>query len=742
MGWWATATGAILFALALSLVPTVARGETLAFSVAWVPSFGVNLSFLIDGYTLFFTLLITGIGTLIFHYSHTYMAHHEHRLKFYGFMLAFMASMLGLVLSSNLIILYIFWEATTLSSYFLIGLRDREEEGRWNATQALLIITTGGIAMLGGFILLYLVTGTLELPELWAQADTIRESHLFIPIVSLILLGAFTKSALMPFHIWLPSAMVAPTPVSAYLHSVTMVKAGVFLVARLSPIFHGAPEWTIPTVSFGLGTMLLAGLLALRQTDLKALLAYSTVSQLGMLTALYGLGTELAVTAATVHLLSHATFKGAMFLVVGAVEHETGVRDLRRLGGLFKLMPFTGVFALIVALSSAGIPPLNGFISKELIYEAALGAPRVAPWLLPLVLVLGSVLTFAYSLRYFHGTFLGRPQDPSVHAHEAPAPLLLAPAVLALAVLALGIVPTLVAGDLIAPAVGAIAQVEAEVHLALWTGLGTPLVLSLVTIGAGLAAFAGQGALSWAVAVSTARYRAEQVYDAFIRFMYDDLPRVYWHLQNGSLGVYVVVIILFTLLLSGSALVLVGTPPFSVELLSRQGSLLEWGLAALLGVGAISVLFQRQRLGAVLSLSLVGAMVVGVYVIYSAPDLALTQLLVELLMAVLLVLGLRHMLGFATTQARRHRLALQAALATAFGALVTVLMLGVLQAPLFPSIASFYIENAERLAHGRNMVNVIVVDFRGYDTMGEITVLGIAALAVFAMLRFRQRGRG
>ena len=732
---------ASLFGLALTQIPRVSDGRPPAFSFDWVPSMGVNLSFLLDGYALFFVLLITGIGSLIFLYSQQYMAHHPHRLKFYSWMLVFAGAMLGLVTSSNLIVLYLFWEMTTISSFFLIGLSDREEGSRWNAVQALVVTTLGSLTMLAGFLLIYVTLGTFELREIWARASELQESSLLIPTVALIIVGAVTKSALFPFHIWLPSAMVAPTPVSAFLHSATMVKAGVFLVARLTPVFVGVAQWEVTLVILGMATLVIGGVLALRQHDLKALLAYSTVSQLGMMVALYGLGTELAAQAATLHLMSHATFKGAMFLVAGAIEHETGTRDLRRLGGLVGAMPGLAVVATIAALSSGGIPPLSGFVSKEVLLDASLASSGVEGWLLPLVLVVGSVITLTYSLKFLLGAFFGRPRNVTRNHHRPSLALVLAPGVMAVAIVTIGVYPALVAGDLISPAVAAITQRPADVSLHLWNGFNLPLALSAVVIVAGIAAYPHIGRINDLLSPATTRGTFVRGYQAMVDFTYSAVPRIYWHLQNGDLRRYVVVIILVVMALATAGLIRADGPPFSDLTKDVDLGVLDYGLAALVGLGGIAIIFRRRRLEAVFNLGFVGILVAAIFALYSAPDLALTQIVVELLMVVLFMLGLRHMLRMFNVSAARSVVALQLIFSAAFGALVTVLLLAVLVTPQHPSISPFFIENTLAAAKAKNVVNTILVDFRGFDTLGEITVVAIAALAVFAMVRaIRERG--
>lgn len=740
LGFPSAALMAALFGLALAQIPQVSQGQHLLFTFSWVPDMGVNLSFILDGYALFFTLLITGIGSLIFLYSHRYMAHHPHQLRFYSWMLAFAGAMLGLVTSANLILLYIFWEMTTISSFFLIGLSDNDDKSRWNAVQALIVTSLGSLAMLAGFVLIYITLGTLELTDIWARAGELKDTSLLAPMVALIVVGAVTKSALFPFHIWLPAAMVAPTPVSAYLHSATMVKAGVFLVARLTPVFAAVAVWEVTLVTLGLVTLVIGGVLALGQRDLKALLAYSTVSQLGMMVALYGLGTDLAALAATLHLMSHAIFKGAMFLVAGIIEYEVGTRELRSLGGLARAMPALALVTGVVALSLGGIPPLSGFLSKETILHASLHLSGFSGWAVPLLLVLGSAVTLAYSLRFLLGTFGGASQG-AARRPKIPVLLLFTPAVLAVATLVIGVYPALIGGDLISPAVESLVQRPYQASLHLFEGFTLPLALSLVAIAAGVALYLYRSPINQLLSPIITRSTVERGYQVIIDFSYNTVPRLYLHLQNGDLRRYLVVIILLAMALVTVALAKAAAPPFSHLTDSVNLGVLDYGLVVFLTLGGGALLFRRQPLDMVLVLGFIGVLVAAIFALYSAPDLAITQIVVELLLVVLFMLGLSRMLRMFNVSPSRPVVPLQLLFSAAFGAMVTVLLLAVLVTPQHPSIYPFFLENSQGLAKAKNVVNTILVDFRGFDTLGEITVVGIAALAVFAMARaVRERG--
>ena len=748
LGLYAAAVMASLFGLALTHVPA-SKESASSFSFPWVPDLGVNLSFMLDGYSLLFVLLITGIGTLIFLYSQRYMGHHTHTLKFYCWMLIFAGSMLGLVTSANLIVLYLFWEMTTISSYFLIGLSDEEGRARRNAMRALVITVLGGLAMLAGFVLIYITLGTFELEEVLARASELRESPLLTPIVILVILGAVTKSAIFPFHIWLPAAMVAPTPVSAYLHSATMVKAGIFLVARFSPVFAGVASWEVTLVVLGLITLIIGGLLALRQNDLKALLAYSTISQLGMMIALYGLGTELAAAAATMHLLCHAVFKGALFLVAGTIEYEVGTREVNSLEGLAYLMPGLAGIAAAAALSLGGIPPLSGFVSKEILLDAALHVPHSAHafhWLATSVLVVGSAVTLAYALKFLIGAFGGRYRGPPSFRPTVPNALVLAPGALAVATVAIGVHPELVDAGLISPAVESLVGHPYEVGLHLWGGFKLALTFSVIAITLGVVAYAYHRQINhrvWSLMGRglTRRGLAVRGFQQGMDFLDHSAPRMFRWFQNGDLRRYISVVVLAAMALVVTALVRSGAPPFSRLVEGANLGVVDYALAISLALGAGVLLFRRRPLEMVLALGFVGALVTAAFALYSAPDLALTQMVVELLMVVLLVLGISKMLKVFNVSAPRRVLALQLTFSAAFGTMVTFLLLTVLATPQHPSIAPFFLENSAALAKAKNVVNTILVDFRGFDTLGEITVVGMAALAVFAMVRAVREGR-
>jgi multicomponent Na+:H+ antiporter subunit A len=734
-GWILAVVPAVLFAYFAGLAGQVAQGEVIRHSHAWVPSLGISLSFTADGLSLLFALLITGVGALVCIYAGGYLAGHPQLGRFFAYLLLFMASMLGLVLADNVIALFVFWELTTLSSYLLIGFDHERDAARDAALAALLVTGIGGLALLAGLILLGQAGGTLELSALMGRGEVVRAHPLYLPILALVLAGAFTKSAQVPFHFWLPAAMEAPTPVSAYLHSATMVKAGIYLLARLNPVLGGTDPWLFALTTVGAVTMVVGAWIAIQRTDLKLILAYSTVSALGVLTMLLGLGTLLAIKAASVFLLSHALYKGALFLVAGAVDHETGTRHFDRLGGLRKAMPITALAAVVAGLSMAGMPPFFGFLGKELLYEAASESPLSAA--LTSASLLASMLFVAIAGIAGIKPFFGKERDTPKHPHEAPVSLWLGPSLLAGSGLLLGLLPVLVESRLLAPAATAVFGQPIAVHLALWHGWSPVLALSAITIGGGIAVYAGQ---AW-LARTAARLGKLSVLgpERWYQLALDGLnglaraqTRI---LQNGYLRVYLLTVVATTVGLLGAALIGADSWP------SLDGGFEIYSydivIAALMLVAAVAAACSRSRLGAVALLGAVGYGVALVFIVFGAPDLAMTQFLVESLTVILFVLTLYHLPDFTKLSPATTRLR-DAVVAGLAGAVITALVWTATRTQIHPPISPYFGEQAVPAAHGRNIVNVILVDFRALDTLGEITVLGIAALGVFALLKFRK----
>lgn len=730
-----------IFPLALTFyfagfIGPVVSGRVFSFAYPWTPSLGISLSFYLDGLSLLFALLISGIGALVLVYAGSYQKGHPHLGRLQAYLLMFAASMLGLVLADNVITLFVFWELTSVSSYLLIGFDHERESARRSALQALLVTALGGLALLAGLLLLGQAGGSLELSELLHQRAVIQAHPLYGPILLLILAGAFTKSAQVPFHFWLPAAMEAPTAVSAYLHSATMVKAGVYLLARLLPVLGGTEAWIYTVTIFGTATMLVGAFLAFRQTDLKLILAYSTVSALGTLVLLLGLGTALAVQAAIVYLLAHALYKAALFLVAGAVDHETGTRDVRHLGGLRHCMPVTAAAAALAAVSMAGLPPLLGFIGKETFFEAVLETRSAAGMALTVAAVLSAMLYFAIAittgLRPFVGTKTETPRKP----HEAPLGLWLGPWVLAGLALFLGLAPALTAEPLVSSTVAGILGEPPEVSLALFHGWSPVLLLSGVTIAGGLGLYAGRNALlrKFSVFSPLSRWGASRWYEGSLQGL-NALARLQTRvLQSGYLRFYLLTVIATTVGLTGYTLL--SRVGISIPEGGLSIPLYQLSLVLLILLATIAAVRSRSRLGAVASLGVVGYSIALIFVLFGAPDLAMAQFLVESLTVILLVLILYHLPRFAVFSRPRDRVR-DAIVSLLAGGLMTGLVLAAASTHAFPSISSFYGDHSATAAHGRNIVNVILVDFRALDTLGEITVLAVAGIGVYSLLKLR-----
>jgi multicomponent Na+:H+ antiporter subunit A len=729
---------------AAAVLRAVLDGRAVTGSIDWLPAVGLAVSFRVDAFALLMVALVSGIGTLIFLYSASYFEHRDDSRadlgRFASHLTAFAGAMLGLVVVDNLLVLYVFWELTSITSYLLIGYEDQKGSARAAALQAIIVTGAGGLAMLAGFVLLGQAAGTYEISALLSAPPTGGRATVG---ALLTLAGAFTKSAQVPFHAWLPGAMAAPTPVSAYLHSATMVKAGVYLIARLAPAFAVVTGWRPLVLGVGLLTMLVGGLRALRQDDLKLLLAYGTVSQLGFMVTLFGVGLGETAHAAAVLLLAHALFKAALFMVAGVVDHQTGTRDIRRLSGLGRRMPALAVVSTVSAMSMAGLPPLFGFIAKEGAYESYLHADLAAPWAVVMLvgLVAGSVLTFAYSYRFVWGTFATKPsagrRGRVGSAAEAPgAAFLAAPALLMALTVATGIVPSTV-DRLLNAAAQALVAVE-DTRLAAWHGINAALALSLLTVALGVGLvwvreplatlqerFGGwpgtQGAYEWSI--------------TGLNRLADRLTGV---VQNGSLPIYLAAILLTTVLLPGAGLLqLPGVP--------RPDVLTEGILQTVAGLGivvaAMSLIFSSRRFASVLLLGAVGYGVALLFVLQGAPDLALTQFLVESLILVVFVLVLRYLPPtYSRSEWRPARIG-RIITSVSVGVFVFVFALaagGFRPDSIVPVSREFLARSVEQ-AGGRNVVNVILVDFRGFDTLGEITVLLVAALGVAALVLASRR---
>jgi len=733
-GWMCALVPLMLFCFFAAQGGEVAAGHTVRAAYEWIPSLGVDFSFRLDGLSLLFVLLISGIGVLVVAYASSYLHGHRHLGRFYGMILAFMAAMLGTVLAGDLIALFVFWELTGLCSYLLIGFDHGREAARKAALLALLVTGAGGLALLAGFILLGEGAGSMDLAALLTRGDAVRSHPLYLPILALVLLGAFTKSAQFPFHFWLPGAMEAPTPVSAYLHSATMVKLGIYLLARLSPVLGGTDAWFWSVTLAGGITMVAGGVMALIRSDLKQILAYSTVSALGTLTLLLGLHTPLAATAAMVFLLVHALYKSALFLAAGAVDHGAGTRDLARLGGLARAMPWVALGAGLAALSMAGVAPLAGFVAKELLYEAKLQAPLAAEFVTGAGFV-ANALTVAVAVMVGYLPFHGRERETSLHHHRVEPLLWLPPLVPALMGLVIGIVPGLAGRWLVAPAVAAVRGAPVPVDLALWHGVNPVFLLGVATVATGIGIASVRGALLRRLPASSGSgWGPERGYGLLLGGM---IGLARWQtrlLQNGRLRYYLMTVVGAAVFLMAIAILQSGEIPR--QLPRPDGGIHEWLAAGVILAGALVAAVTTSRLAAVAGLGTVGYGVALVYILYGAPDLAMTQFCIETLSIVLFVLVLYRLPRFSLLSRPAGRVR-DLLVALAIGGFMTVLVWLAVSQTLVPHISTYFLEQSLPAGHGRNVVNVILVDFRALDTLGEITVLAVAALGVYGLMKAR-----
>ncbi|MGQ3675322.1 monovalent cation/H+ antiporter subunit A [Xanthobacter sp. TB0139] len=731
----------VTLGLVLSRARQVFTGGVEQFSVPWVAQIGLNFSFRLDALSLFFAAMILIIGLLVILYARFYLSREDPMGRFYSYLLLFQGAMLGVVLSDNLILLLIFWELTSLTSFLLIGFWRHRADARRGARMALIVTGGGGLALVGGLILLGQAGGTYEISQLLERGESIQASPLYLPALGLILLGAFTKSAQFPFHFWLPHAMAAPTPVSAYLHSATMVKAGIFLLARLWPVLAGTEAWFLIVAPVGLATMAIAAWIAMFRHDLKALLAYSTISHLGLVTMLLGLGTPVAAMVAVFHILNHATFKAALFMSAGIVDHEAGTRDMRRLGGLLKLMPITGTLSLLAAAAMAGVPFFNGFLSKEMMLEEAAHTVYLGqPWLFPLVATLGALFSVAYSARFAFVTFLGPKRVDYSHApHDPPVGMWLPVALLVLPVIAIGIMPQQVVGLVLARISEAVIQGPLpNFYLALWHGVTAALIMSAIAFAGGL----GFYYLGWqkanALRLATPRPDARRMFTFTFSVLVRGSRGVLGRLHDGSLMRYLRVTFLAIVLFGAYAIWTTPTNDGARPLLPVNApAVVAW--FALVMVSLMVVMRHRERLLALILTSVVGVVVSLAFIQFSAPDLALTQISVDVVTTILMLLALNLLpketpLGRNVTGRWRDGI-----LASVAGLGVALLAYWVMTRNGPTEIADYYLLTAQPGGGGTNVVNVILVDFRGFDTFSEIIVLGIAAISIFALLDVKLR---
>lgn len=763
-GWFVLILPVLLFIYFLPMIRMTQSGETLRSVLEWIPSLGINFTVYIDGLGLLFALLITGIGSLVTLYSIFYLSKEKEQLgPFYVYLLMFMGAMLGVVLVDNVMVLYMFWELTSLSSFLLIGYWYKREKSRYGAAKSLLITVSGGLCMLGGFILLYLITDSFSIREMVHQVQLIAGHELFIPAMILILLGAFTKSAQFPFYIWLPDAMEAPTPVSAYLHSATMVKAGIYVIARFSPIFAFSAQWFWIVSLVGLFTMVWGSFHAVKQTDLKSILAFSTVSQLGMIISMLGVSaaalhyghTEyytVAAMAAIFHLINHATFKGSLFMAVGIIDHETGTRDIRKLGGLMAIMPITFTISLIGTFSMAGLPPFNGFLSKEMFFTSMLRVTHfdlfnVQTWgvLFPLFAWIGSVFTFIYSMKLLFKTFRGnyQPEQLEKPAHEAPVGMLVPPVILVALAVSLFFFPNILSYSLIEPAMNSIyptllaGHEKFHVHISQWHGVTTELLMTAGIVVIGTIGYLSLNKWKGIYKLFPSKLTLNRLYDKLLTLMEKGSYRITKQYMTGFLRDYLLYIFAGFIILIGGAFAIKGGFSFKTEGMAKIG-VYEIILTLVMISATVATVFARSRLTAIIALGVVGYTLALFFVIFRAPDLALTQLVIETISVALFLLCFYHLPKLRTRTFRMTNFIISLGV----GIIVTLLGIASSSQRTKDSIASFFVKHSHDLGGGDNVVNVILVDFRGFDTMFEITVLTIAALGIYSMIKTKVKEEG
>ena len=746
---WAALVAGAALAQVVALFPAVQGGGVVQERLAWLPSAGLDFVVRVDGFAWLFALLVTGLGTLVAIYARYYMSPEDPVARFFAFFLAFMGAMLGLVLSGNLVQLVFFWELTSLFSCLLIGYWHHRRDARRGARLSLTVTGAGGLALLAGVLLLGRIAGSYELDAVLAAGDRIRADALYPAALALVLAGALTKSAQFPFHFWLPHAMSAPTPVSAYLHSATMVKAGVFLLARLWPVLAGTEAWFWVVGGAGLATLVLGAYLAMFQNDLKGVLAYSTISHLGLITLLLGLNSPLAAVAAVFHIMNHATFKASLFMAAGIVDHETGTRDMRRLSGLFGAMPITGTLAMVASAAMAGVPLLNGFLSKEMFFAETvyISSQPWVEWGLPVVATLAGTFAVIYSLRFGYGIFFGPRPHELPHAPQDPTRWMLLPvALLVTACIVVGLAPAVSVGPVLATAaLPVVGGTLPHYSLALWHGVNAPLVMSVIALAAGIAGYRRLHR-----GFTRGRWKAPVVDWLDGRRLFEGATaratlaarRALRLLGTRRLQPQLFAFVALTLLAAWAAQRGYG---FGVGDRPRVPAapmfVLLWATGIACAIGA-AVQAKFHRLAALAMIAGAGLANCLTFVWFSAPDLALTQLAVETVTIVLFLLGLRWLPkrvklddGPSDGLRERGRRLRDLTLAALVGLGLAALAYAMLTRRAPQSISPFFLERALPEGGGANVVNVMLVDFRGFDTLGEITVLAAVALTVYALLR-------
>ncbi len=735
--WILAIAPALAFVHFALMLPQVAAGGVVTGGYVWVPSFNLSFSWFIDGLSLTFALLITGIGLLIVLYAGGYMKGHPQQGRFLSFLLLFMGAMLGVVVSDSLLMLFVYWELTSITSFLLIGFDHARPAARRAALQALVVTGGGGLLLLAGLIFIWDMSGMTQLSMLVRGGDILRDSPFYLAALLLVLGGAFTKSAQFPFHFWLPNAMEAPTPVSAYLHSATMVKAGVYLLMRLNPVLGDTAAWQILLPFFGGLTMLTGALLAVRQTDLKLMLAYTTMSSLGLLVMLTGFGSDHAIEAAVLYLVAHSLFKGALFMVAGIIDHETGTRDVTKLGGLRKSMPITFAAALAAAISMAGLPPFFGFLAKEEIYYAlAHGNPRAV--LFTGIAILGNALMFAVAFAVALKPFLGKPVKTPKHAHEGPLLLWLGPALLAIKGLTIALFAGLSHFYISTPMASAIAGEARPVEISLIPHIGVPLGLSLLTIALGIVLYMQLSAVRGLMVRTFKALGAgpDRGFDVFI----ETLVKISFHvvrlIQPGRLEFYVTATFAVIAVVLLAPLFLYGEMP-SMPAWPHDMKIHELTFIAIAVAGLVAVLTASSRLTAIIALGIQGFAVAVIFLLFGAPDLSFTQFMVETLSVVILTLVMTRLRLSPSDHRGPGQKLLDSTIAIACGTGFALFLMRATEASFDNRLTDFYNTYSKVIAHGANVVNVIIVDFRGTDTLGEIAVVMITGLAILALIRIR-----
>jgi len=725
------------FALMLLLyhAETILAGESLRFFLQWIPLLGLDIVIRLDGLAFLFSLLILGIGLLIILYARYYLSERDSMPRFYAYLMLFMTAMLGIVLSGNLLQLWLFWELTSISSFLLISFWWHKAEARRGARMALTVTGAGGLALLAAFLLIGEVVGSYDLEVVLASTDIIQQHAWYPVLLVLFLLGCFTKSAQFPFHFWLPNAMAAPTPVSAYLHSATMVKAGIFLLARFYPALSGTELWFVLVSLTGLATLLIGAYLALFKHDLKGLLAYSTISHLGLITLLFGMGSDLAAVAGVFHIINHATFKASLFMAAGIIDHESGSRDMRKLNGLWQFMPITATLAMVAAAAMAGVPLLNGFLSKEMFFAETLHQHLLGSlsWVIPVLATVAGIFSVAYSMRFIHDVFFnGQPKGLTKTPHEPPRYMRVPVEVLVALCILVGIFPGYIVGDLLHAASAAVLAGEVpQYSLSIWHGINFPLMMSVLALAGGTLIYVNRKHL-FDFQNSLPDFDALNSFESSIKKFASSCNRLYDWLDNGSLQRYMTFLLFAFVVLAGMPLLSLdtlwgGRQELAVDAVNAAGAVM------LLLAAFATVIWHRKRVVALLMISVVGLMVSIAFTRFSAPDLALTQLSVEVVTIILLMLALFFLPHKTPKQSEASRVVRDISIASMVGVIVGSLSYALMTRP-FSTISDFFITNAKTGGGGTNVVNVILVDFRGFDTLGEITVLGIASLGIFKLL--------